>query len=51
MTDQEATVTKSLCPLCSRECVLQDMLWSDVLDQPCCPDCLAEEESCGCSDD
>jgi len=39
------------CTLCGRLFLPGKLVWSDRLQAFVCPDCLVEEESCGCGDD
>jgi len=51
MTDQQTIEPKMTCPVCGRDFAPAALMWSELTEQPLCPDCLAEEESCGCADD
>jgi hypothetical protein len=39
------------CPICGRLVDPAELNWPENDDRPCCAECLAEEESCGCADD
>ena len=41
----------SRCPICGQKIATTAITWSDQTEQPVCPQCLAEEENCGCADD
>jgi len=42
---------KILCPACGQRLDPDEMAWSAENDQPCCHQCMLEEESCGCADE
>ncbi len=42
---------RASCQLCNRLFVPGDLAWSAASDRLLCPDCLAEENSCGCTDE
>lgn len=39
------------CSLCGRVLFVGEFVWSGRQQAFVCPDCLAEEESCGCEDE
>jgi hypothetical protein len=41
---------KSTCYMCGREMKMDEYFWQADDDGMVCSDCLAERESCGCSD-
>ena len=51
MTSPQETELLITCPICGRDFTPAAMVWSGFSDKLLCPDCLAEEENCGCADD
>ncbi len=41
---------KAFCSLCRRLFVIDELVWSSKQQGVVCPDCLAENQSCGCED-
>jgi hypothetical protein len=51
MMEPQTIEPEITCPICDRDFAPAAMVWSEQNKQPLCPQCLAEEESCGCADD
>jgi len=41
---------KEACPMCGRRFPERELIWSGRARAWLCPDCLAEEEACGCEE-
>lgn len=48
--DRAKDKKKSICSMCGRELQTDECRWQEDGEGMICSDCLAERESCGCSD-